>query len=166
MSVAEADSRIGGSLLKRAQIKAILRRYEQGVVSEDDALTARPSTLSSPPHAITLDETYQERKTCSRQIVSLEMAPLRRCPCMNLGPLERRLGDGLPMSVEGWFASGTTGEPTKCTVLDLSGAEVRLVIPAPADVPLEFELKIPSEGATAWGRLIWNSGNHYGARFI
>jgi hypothetical protein len=85
---------------------------------------------------------------------------------MNLGPLERRSGEGLPMSLEGWFASETTGEPTKCTVWELSETEVRLVISPPADVPLEFELKIPSEGATAWVRLIWNSGNHYGARFI
>jgi hypothetical protein len=85
---------------------------------------------------------------------------------MNLGPLERRSGDGFPMSLEGWFASETTGEPTKCTVWDLSETEIRLVIPPPADVPLEFELKIPSEGASAWVRLIWNSGNHYGARFI
>jgi len=85
---------------------------------------------------------------------------------MNLGPLERRSSEGLPMSLDAWFASETTGEPTKCTVWDLSDTEVRLVIPPPADVPLEFELKIPSKNAVAWVRLIWNSGNHYGARFI
>jgi hypothetical protein len=38
ISVAEADSRIGGSRSKRAQIKAILRRYEQGAVSQADAI--------------------------------------------------------------------------------------------------------------------------------
>jgi hypothetical protein len=38
MSVAEADSRIGGFRSKRAQIKAILRRYEQGAVSQAEAV--------------------------------------------------------------------------------------------------------------------------------
>jgi hypothetical protein len=38
ISVAEADSRIGGSRSKRAQIKTILRRYEQGAVSQAEAV--------------------------------------------------------------------------------------------------------------------------------
>jgi hypothetical protein len=38
MSVAEADNRIGGSRSRRAQIKAILRRYEQGAVSQAEAV--------------------------------------------------------------------------------------------------------------------------------
>jgi hypothetical protein len=38
ISVTEADGRIGGSRSKRAQIKAILRRYEQGAVSQAEAV--------------------------------------------------------------------------------------------------------------------------------
>jgi len=52
-----------------------------------------------------------------------------------------------------------------CTVWDLSETGVRLVIPSPADVPLEFELKIPNAGAVSRVRLVWTTGSHYGARF-
>jgi hypothetical protein len=47
----------------------------------------------------------------------------------------------------------------------LVGHRVRLVIPAPADIPLEFELNIPDKGAVAMVRLVWTTGSHYGARF-
>ncbi|WP_404295421.1 PilZ domain-containing protein (plasmid) [Microvirga sp. RSM25] len=78
---------------------------------------------------------------------------------------ERRSSERSPTCLEGWFESEMTGDPTACTVWDLSETGVRLVIPAPADVPLEFELKIPNEGAIAMVRLVWTSGSHYGARF-
>jgi hypothetical protein len=84
---------------------------------------------------------------------------------MNPGMPERRSSEQFPTSLEGWFLSETTGEPTVCTVWDLSATGVCLVIPAPADVPLEFELKIPSQGAAAMVRLVWASGSHYGAVF-
>jgi hypothetical protein len=38
VSVADIDARIGGSRSKRAQIKEILRRYEQGVISQAKAV--------------------------------------------------------------------------------------------------------------------------------
>jgi hypothetical protein len=78
---------------------------------------------------------------------------------------ERRSSERFPTSLEGWFAGETTGDPVACTVWDLSETGVRLIIPAPADIPLEFELKIPNEGAIAKLRLIWAIGDHYGARF-
>lgn len=78
---------------------------------------------------------------------------------------ERRSSERSPTSLEGWFLGETTGEPTVCTKRDLSATGVRLVIPAPADVPLEFELKIPSQGAAAMVRLVWASGSDYGAVF-
>jgi hypothetical protein len=37
ISVAKIDDRIGGSQSKRAKIKAILRCYEQGAISQADA---------------------------------------------------------------------------------------------------------------------------------
>ena len=84
---------------------------------------------------------------------------------MNRVMPERRSSERVAVGLEGWFASETTGDPVACTVWDLSETGVRLVIPAPADVPLEFELKIPNKGATAMVRLVWTTGSHYGARF-
>jgi hypothetical protein len=85
---------------------------------------------------------------------------------MNPAMPERRSSEPFPTGLAGWFEGETTGDPISCTIWELSATGVQLVIPPPADVPLEFELKIPSEGARAWVRLIWNSGSHYGARFI
>jgi hypothetical protein len=78
---------------------------------------------------------------------------------------ERRSCQRYPAFLEGWIASETTGERIECMVWDLSEAGVRLVVSPPADVPLEFELRIPSEDAKANVRLIWTTGIHYGARF-
>jgi hypothetical protein len=84
---------------------------------------------------------------------------------MGLDISDRRLNERLPTALEGWFFSDTTGDPKACTVWDLSETGVRLVVPAPADIPLEFELKIPNERAIAKVRLVWASGSHYGAAF-
>ena len=78
---------------------------------------------------------------------------------------EHRSAERFPTSLEGWFVSEMTGDPIACTISDLSETGVRLVIPAPADVPLEFELKIPDARAVVRVRLIWTTGSHYGARF-
>ncbi|MBM1173843.1 PilZ domain-containing protein [Microvirga arabica] len=78
---------------------------------------------------------------------------------------ERRSGERVPAGLEGWFASETTGDPVACTVWDLSETGARLVIPAAADVPLEFQLRIPHEGTVARVRLLWTAGSHYGVKF-
>jgi hypothetical protein len=78
---------------------------------------------------------------------------------------ERRSTERFPTAFEGWFANEMTGDPIVCTVSDLSETGVRLVIPAPADVPLEFELEIPSVGVVARVRLVWTAGSHYGGMF-
>jgi PilZ domain len=84
---------------------------------------------------------------------------------MNRVMPERRSSERVPAGLEGWFASGTSGDPVACAVWDLSETGALLVIPAPADVPLEFELKIPHEGSVARVRLVWNAGSHYGVTF-
>ncbi len=84
---------------------------------------------------------------------------------MNRVMPERRSSERFAVGLEGWFASETSGDPVACTVWDLSESGVRLVIPAPADIPLEFELKIPDKGAVAMVRLVWTTGSHYGAQF-
>ncbi len=78
---------------------------------------------------------------------------------------ERRSSERFAVGLEGWFASETSGDPGACTVWDLSESGVRLVIPAPANVPLKFELKIPHEGAVARVRLVWTAGSYYGVKF-
>ena len=84
---------------------------------------------------------------------------------MNHGMPERRSSERFAVGLGGWFASETTGDPVACTVWDVSEMGVRLVIPALADVPLEFELKTPHEGVVARVRLVWIAGSHYGGRF-
>jgi hypothetical protein len=78
---------------------------------------------------------------------------------------ERRSAERFPTALEGWFSCETTGSPIPCIVWDLSDTGVRLLIPPPADVPLEFDLRIPDAQAAARVRLVWTSGNHYGAQF-
>jgi hypothetical protein len=78
---------------------------------------------------------------------------------------ERRSSQRHLAYLEGRIASRTAQVPIECLIWDLSEAGVRLVVSPPADVPLEFELQIPSEGAKANVRLVWTTGIHYGARF-
>jgi hypothetical protein len=78
---------------------------------------------------------------------------------------ERRSTERFPATLRGWFAGGATGDLIACIVSDLSETGMRLVIPSPADVPLEFELKIPNAQAVAMVRLVWTDGAHYGVRF-
>jgi hypothetical protein len=79
---------------------------------------------------------------------------------------ERRSRPRHSTYLEGRIADKDAQVPLACTVWDLSETGVRLVIPAPAEVPLEFELQIPAEDARARVRLVWNTGTHYGARFV
>ncbi len=78
---------------------------------------------------------------------------------------ERRSSERFPVALEGWFAGEVAGNPIACTVWDMSETGLRLVIPSPADVPLEFELKIQNAQAVAMVRLVWTRGNDYGVRF-
>lgn len=78
---------------------------------------------------------------------------------------ERRSSQRHLTQLEGLIAGEAAQEPIECTVWDLSEDGVRLVITPPADVPLEFELRIPSQDARANVKLIWTTGIHYGARF-
>lgn len=78
---------------------------------------------------------------------------------------ERRSSEPFPDGLEGWFNGEISGKPVACTVWDLSATGMLLVVPPPADIPLEFELRIPHEGAVARVRLVWASGHHYGVQF-
>lgn len=78
---------------------------------------------------------------------------------------ERRSSERHQSNLEGWITHKTVRTPIACTVWDLSTTGVRFMVAEPADVPLEFELQVPSEGAAAKVRLVWTTGVHYGARF-
>ena len=78
---------------------------------------------------------------------------------------ERRSHERFPTHLKGWIAHKTVPTPIACTVWDLSETGVRLVIDDPADLPLEFELRIPDAGAAARVRLVWTTGVSYGAQF-
>ena len=84
---------------------------------------------------------------------------------MTPGMPERRSHERFSTVLEGWIASPESATPIGCSVWDMSKSGVRLVISSPADVPLEFELRIPDAGAAAMVRLVWTDGTHYGARF-
>ncbi len=78
---------------------------------------------------------------------------------------ERRSHKRFATVLEGFIPGSEGRAPIGCSVRDMSQSGVRLVIPGPADIPLEFELQIPDAGATAMVRLVWASGSHFGARF-
>ena len=84
---------------------------------------------------------------------------------MTLGTPERRSHERFSTVLEGWIAGPENEAPIGCSVRDMSKSGVRLVVSSPADIPLEFELRIPDAGATAMVRLVWTDGTHYGARF-
>ncbi|MBD2745904.1 PilZ domain-containing protein [Microvirga sp. BT688] len=84
---------------------------------------------------------------------------------MRLDQPERRASIRFPTHLEGWIVGKPPHQPVQCTVLDLSDGGARLTVPAPADIPVEFELKIPDHGALASAKLIWASGDNYGVAF-
>jgi hypothetical protein len=79
---------------------------------------------------------------------------------------ERRSSERYPTNLEAWITHRSIRTPLACTVKDLSETGVRLMIPRSADLPCEFELRIPSTGAAARIRLVWATGVHYGAQFL
>ncbi|QRM35583.1 PilZ domain-containing protein [Microvirga sp. VF16] len=84
---------------------------------------------------------------------------------MKHGLPERRSSKRFPTQLDGLIVGDQGQRPIACLVSDLSEVGVRLVVSAPADVPLEFELQIPAQGASASVRLVWTDGVHYGATF-
>ncbi|MBZ6076662.1 PilZ domain-containing protein [Microvirga puerhi] len=53
-----------------------------------------------------------------------------------------------------------------CVLCDISETGARLAILDPAEIPLEFNLHVPEEGAYARVRLVWSSGNECGVTFV
>jgi hypothetical protein len=85
---------------------------------------------------------------------------------MRVGLPERRSCERFRTDLEGVIRGVPPHEATPCKIWDISKKGVRLVFPEFADIPLEFDLFIPSQGAKARVRLVWTDGYFYGAKFL
>jgi hypothetical protein len=79
---------------------------------------------------------------------------------------KRRGSARLPLVLDGLIARKDNRSPIKCVVRDVSRTGVRFSLPRPAEVPLEFTLRIPDHHAVASLRLVWSDGRDFGATFI
>lgn len=84
---------------------------------------------------------------------------------MRVSLLESRSCERYRTHLKGWIVADQPQEPVSCTVWDLSETGVRLAVPDPSNVPVEFNLAIPCQGAAARVRLIWTDGYFFGAEF-
>ncbi|MCB8822196.1 PilZ domain-containing protein [Microvirga rosea] len=80
--------------------------------------------------------------------------------------IERRSSRRFPTHLEGRITHEDYLEPVHCVVRDLSDTGVRIALSEPSEIPLEFNLEIPDEGAIASVRLIWSTGTELGGQFI
>lgn len=85
---------------------------------------------------------------------------------MEHGRLERRSSERFRTHLSGRIAWDDNARSIECIMHDLSGTGARLQFPNFAEIPLEFDLQISEEGASARARLIWTTGKEYGVMFI
>ncbi|AWM85472.1 PilZ domain-containing protein [Microvirga sp. 17 mud 1-3] len=85
---------------------------------------------------------------------------------MGNGFKERRRSRRFPTKLEGRIVPRGDAPLLECVVCDLSETGVRLALCENGELPLEFELEIPDEGARASVRVIWTNGREVGAEFI
>ena len=71
-----------------------------------------------------------------------------------------------PTRLDGRIVPNGHAPPLECVVSDLSETGACLVLCEPGDLPLEFALEIPDEGARALVRLVWSNGRESGVKFI
>ncbi|MEZ0167823.1 PilZ domain-containing protein [Microvirga sp. TS319] len=79
---------------------------------------------------------------------------------------ERRSCERFRTDLEGIVTGYPPHQPIPCMIWDLSEKGVRLIFPEFTDVPVQFQLTIPSQGARANVHLVWTDGHFYGAKFI
>lgn len=95
-------------------------------------------------------------KVCILQIRALSMKH---------GMTELRSSRRFRTHLEGRIKHDDNAPAIECVLWDLSETGARLMIPHSAEIPLEFELQIPEEGARAKVRLVWSNGVHHGVMF-
>jgi hypothetical protein len=79
--------------------------------------------------------------------------------------VQRRSSERIHTVLEGRVVQDDCSSSIECTVWDISDTGARIAFLHPAEVPLEFELQIPREGAYAQVRLIWSTGKEHGVAF-
>lgn len=77
----------------------------------------------------------------------------------------RRGSERFPTSLEGRISFDGDASPIDCILSDLSMTGARLGFREAAEIPPEFELQIPEEGACAMVRLVWTRGHEAGVMF-
>jgi len=84
---------------------------------------------------------------------------------MTHGMTERRSGERFLTHIEGRVVLDDNASSVECIMWDISDTGARIGFHGPVEIPLEFELQIPEEGATAKVRLVWAKGREYGVMF-
>jgi hypothetical protein len=79
--------------------------------------------------------------------------------------VQRRSSERIQTFLEGRVVLDDCSSFIECTVWDISDTGARIGFLQPAEVPLEFELQIPREGASAQVRLVWSTGKEHGVAF-
>ncbi|QFU18128.1 hypothetical protein GDR74_12685 [Microvirga thermotolerans] len=82
------------------------------------------------------------------------------------GTTERRASRRFPTHLEGRISHADHPFVIDCVVRDLSETGVRIALSEPGEIPLEFDLEIPDQGASATVRLVWTNGTELGGMFV
>jgi hypothetical protein len=78
---------------------------------------------------------------------------------------ERRSSERFPTILKGLIVRGDSSPSVECIVRNLSTTGAQISLLYPAEIPLQFELQISEEGASAKARLIWTTGKEAGVVF-
>jgi hypothetical protein len=84
---------------------------------------------------------------------------------MRQGTNERRSAERFNTNLKGQIVCDSLASSVECLLWDISETGARLVVSRPAEIPLEFELLIPDEDASARVRLVWSNGKDHGVAF-
>jgi hypothetical protein len=79
---------------------------------------------------------------------------------------ERRSSKRWHTVLKGRIVSNNLSSPVECTVRDLSNTGARVYFADSSDLPMEFELEIPSKGIQVQARLMWRQGANHGLMFL
>ncbi len=84
---------------------------------------------------------------------------------MTYGTARHRASERINTLLGGRIVSNDRSSSVECIVWDISDTGARIGFSQPAEIPLEFELEIPTEQASARVRLIWSNGKEHGVMF-
>jgi hypothetical protein len=85
---------------------------------------------------------------------------------MTDGTFQRRESERFPTHLKGRISFDDDTAPIDCVMSEISTTGARIGCAEGAEIPLEFELQIPEEGACARVRLVWSNGRVHGVAFV